>query len=190
MSDAVPPVDPANDQPPPAGPPAADVVERNRWLEEELAKTRREAASNRVKARELSEQLAKAASPDVMAAKNAEIVAHRVRADLAEAFQKHDIRNTRIARAVLLDSGVMDRLHQAVDAEDYDEQVDTAVSELASNPELQARPRGPAGAEFRGAGYQSKQLTNKDQIDAMKPAEVVAALERGDFDQVLGRGRL
>jgi hypothetical protein len=171
--------------------PPADPAERNQWLEAELTRTRREAAGHRVKARELEEQLAKASSPEVLAAKDAQILDLRVGKTLAEGFLRHGVKNAGVMRAYLHEDGTLDRLRAAVDADDYGALVDDAITEtLARNPELHATStRRPVGGEFHGAGYQSNQITTKDQVDAMKPADVLAALERGDFDAVLGRRR-
>jgi hypothetical protein len=165
----------------------ADPAERNQWLEAELARTRREAASHRVKARELEAQLSKTSSPEALAAKDAQIVDLRVGKTLAEAFHKHGVKNPGVTRAYLHEAGTLDRLRGAVDAEDFLAQVDDAVTEtLAQNPELRTSTRGPVGAEFRGAGYRSRQLT-PEQLQVMKPDEVMAALNRGDLNQMLGR---
>jgi hypothetical protein len=159
----------------------ADPQGRIKQLEAQLADARREAAGYRIQNRG---QL-----PAVIKEKDGEIAGLKVRAGLAEAMHQHGIggRQAKLARAMLLDSGAMAKLQEKVGADDFEELLDTHVSELLEeNPELrgfQGSPKG--GTEITGGTGQPIPYT-REEIAAMRPEDVVALRRSGRLGHLLG----
>jgi hypothetical protein len=178
----------------------------------ELAAARKEAAGYRVGTRtritqELSEMLGETVAQDaeppsfddlkpklltrLTAAKKHEDENRslKLRAGLAEKFHDMGLKPG-ITRAALLDGGHMSRLESAVDASDFDEQIETTLGELVeSMPELKGSG-GPmptrSSAQMRPPQNDS-QILSREELAGMDPEEVAAALRSGKLDSILGR---
>jgi hypothetical protein len=121
-------------------------------------------------------------------AKDGEIRGLKLRASLAEAFHREGLKPG-LARAALLDGGHMSRLESAVDASDFDEQIETTLGELVeSMPELRGSSTAPirSSAQMRPPQNDS-QILSRDELAGMDPEEVAAALRSGKLDSILGR---
>jgi hypothetical protein len=196
--------DPAGDPP---GQPTYDE-----WLAEPLnvrytKKLRDEAAGARVKARDQASELARKlgvetpdGSPPLSVDELVEklkplresgdtIRSLKLRASLAEAFHAKGLKPG-ITRAALLDQGHMDRLTKAVDAPDFDEQLDTTLGELVeSMPEVKDAGRGVGarGTEFKPNPHPYEGQLTLEEVSAMQPEEVLKAQQSGLLDRLLGR---
>jgi hypothetical protein len=126
--------------------------------------------------------------PAALKSKDGEIRGLKLRATLAEKFHSLGMKPG-ITRAALLDAGHMDRLQAAVDAPDFEEQIETTLEELAENmPEVRGSGSAPtrSSAQFRPPQNDMAQISRED-LDGMEPEQVAAALRSGKLNSILGR---
>jgi hypothetical protein len=136
----------------------------------------------------LIEQLDPSKHAAAIKARDGEIRGLKLRATLAEKFHSLGMKPG-ITRAALLDAGHMDRLQAAVDAPDFEEQIETTLEELAENmPEVRGLGSAPtrSSAQFRPPQNDMAQISRED-LDGMEPEAVAAALRSGKLNSILGR---
>jgi len=119
--------------------------------------------------------------------KDTEIRSLKLRATLSENFHRLGMKPG-LARAALLDAGRMEKLSAAVDADDFDERVETTLEELAENmPEVRGSGSAPirTSAPFRPP--QNDTMLTQEELAALSPEQVTEALRSGKLDRILGR---
>jgi hypothetical protein len=183
-------------------------------LEKELADARKEAAAYRQAQRgQLAEGLKKLAGvvghefdpaspptidqliaqvgklPEDLKAARDQVRSQTLRASLSEKFHELGLK-PRITRAALIADGHMEKLAKAVDAADFDEQIETTLGELVeSMPEVRdsgnhaVRTSAPMSPSSHSA---MSQLT-LEEIRRMPPEEVESARRAGHLNRLLGR---
>jgi hypothetical protein len=191
MTDDVLPTDPAGGDPPAA----AGQPDFATWIAdptnaEFTKKLRTEAGNYRVKAKAAEELLG--GLPKALEEAKTEARTQKLRASLSETFHVKGLSpgNARLARLALIDGGHMTRLGKALDAEDFDEQVETTIDELMEElPEL--RGAGSAArrtsAPMTPSSHPSMDQLTYEEIQGM-PAEAVESARRsGRLNRLLGR---
>jgi hypothetical protein len=180
--------------PPGAAPPAQPDFDA--WIAQPInaeftKKIRTEAATNRVKAKAAEELLG--TLPKALEEAKVEARAQKLRASLSETFHNKGVSpgSARLARLALIDGGQMTRLTKALDAEDFDQQLEDSIDELMEEmPEL--RGAGSSAARITSAPMTPTSHSSQDQLTLEEiqgmPAEAVESARRsGRLNRLLGR---
>jgi hypothetical protein len=171
---------------------------------------RKEAADNRVKAQTATKtaeatfrELAKSLGVEIpggdpldpaklseeLAKTRRENLDLKVGSALDAAFTKYGAK-PKLTRALLRDEGALRELDPT--SADFQRDLNAIVKKAVDdNPDLKAGQapvlKPPVGAEFPGGGQPPSQQLTEDHLAVMKPAEVLEAMNKGQFDVLLGR---